>query len=334
VLGDIDVMIPHEKLGELFDVLARLEGKSLWHNRVTYVGQNKHQQSGHQINAIFAFAHPESSWEQFVQIDFEGVEFDANGVPTEFSEFAHSTSPADADAGIKGVAHKYLLTNLIRAASELQDALVLTEKSPPPPDCRISMSKKIPREYAFSVDRGLRKKLEPVMYNGAQFRVGDKRVFRELATDESIYDTNIANIAKAALGNSSTPTPTGPLGSSSAAGVASSPNATSVPNDFSLLLSTVKSINIDTSIFTDPTYKTLRDHPIDLGTEDIGRPNPFAPVGIDIGTISGTGSTTTAPAAASIDVQTLQPSKVSTTSASFGARITLPDASPATLTFE
>jgi hypothetical protein len=136
------------------------------------------------------------------------------------------------------------------------------------------------------------------------------------------------------LGNSSTPTPTGPLGSSSAAGVASSPNATSVPNDFSLLLSTVKSINIDTSIFTDPTYKTLRDHPIDLGTEDIGRPNPFAPVGIDIGTISGTGSTTTAPAAASIDVQTLQPSKVSTTSASFGARITLPDASPATLTFE
>lgn len=202
VLGDIDVMIPHEKLGELFDVLARLEGKSLWHNRVTYVGQNKHQQSGHQINAIFAFAHPESSWEQFVQIDFEGVEFDVNGTPTEFSEFAHSTSPSDADVGIKGVAHKYLLTNLIRASSELQDALVLTEKSPPPPNCRISMSKKIPREYAFSVDRGLRKKLEPVMHNGTQFRVGDKRVFRELATDESIYDTNIANIARAALGKS------------------------------------------------------------------------------------------------------------------------------------
>lgn len=131
-------------------------------------------------------------------------------------------------------------------------------------------------------------------------------------------------------GSSDTPTTTSPLGSSVAGVSTTTANGSAVPNDFSLLLSTVKSISIDTSIFTNPIYQSLRDHPINLGTEDVGRPNPFAPVGIDIGTISGT-AVSSAPI---IDVQTVQPGKITPTTAEFGARVTLPDTTPATLAFE
>lgn len=131
----------------------------------------------------------------------------------------------------------------------------------------------------------------------------------------------------------STTTGSNPLSSSTApAGVAGTTRTTTVvPNDFSVLLSSVKNIVIDTTIFTDPTYKSLRDYPVDLGFENIGRPNPFAPVGVDIGTISGTGPV--APQSL-LDVQTLQPGKITPTTAEFGARVTMPEGTPVTLTFE
>ncbi len=143
-------------------------------------------------------------------------------------------------------------------------------------------------------------------------------------------------LAVSFLGGSKTPAPTsGPLSSSQLpAGVAgNSTGATVIPNDFSILLSTVKNITIDSSIFDNPTYKSLRDHPVNLGSENIGRPNPFAPVGIDIGTI--TGATTGAPVAQQqTSIETLQPIKITPTTAVFGARTTLVDTTPGTLMFE
>lgn len=96
-------------------------------------------------------------------------------------------------------------------------------------------------------------------------------------------------------------------------------------NEFSGLLSSVNSISIDTSIFQNAAYKTLRDYPVMLGTDIIGRINPFAPVGNDQ---AGTGGSSV------VLVQTLAPGKVTTTSAELGADITVPDTVSTTAVFQ
>lgn len=101
-------------------------------------------------------------------------------------------------------------------------------------------------------------------------------------------------------------------------------------SEFSALLSNVKSIDIDTSIFQNNAYKSLRDYPVSLGTDVVGRQNPFAPIGVDPagGTIAG-GATF-----AASELQTLQPGKVTATGAEFGAQMTVTDGVPVTVMFE
>jgi len=94
--------------------------------------------------------------------------------------------------------------------------------------------------------------------------------------------------------------------------------------DFGSILSTVKSITIDDSIFSNPAYKALRDHPIALGTDIVGRSNPFAPIGND--------STTEAPMTPT--VQTLQPGKVTSTSAELSAQVSFSTTAPVSVVFQ
>jgi hypothetical protein len=94
-------------------------------------------------------------------------------------------------------------------------------------------------------------------------------------------------------------------------------------NDFSTLLSSINSIDIDTSIFNNPAYRTLRDYPVSLGSDTVGRINPFAPVGTDQST-GASGMT---------EVETLQPGKITSTSAEFGAQVTLTDTVPVSVVF-
>lgn len=44
------------------------------------------------------------------------------------------------------------------------------------------------------------------------------------------------------------------------------------------LLSQIQSLRIDTKLFTDPGYQTLRDYSVQIPQENVGRPNPFAPL--------------------------------------------------------
>lgn len=90
----------------------------------------------------------------------------------------------------------------------------------------------------------------------------------------------------------------------------------SAANDFSGLLSSINSITVDTSLFTNPAYQALRDYPVILGTDVVGRVNPFAPVGTDSATDTIITKLTT---------ETLAPGKVTSTSAELGALMTLPD---------
>lgn len=127
---------------------------------------------------------------------------------------------------------------------------------------------------------------------------------------------------------SKTPVPaksTSPL--SSTTGVIPLPGATtskSSADEFSTLLSSVKSITIDTSLFNNPAYKMLRDFPVSLGSDVVGRTNPFAPIGSDIGT----------GIPEDIVVQTLQSGKITGTTAEFGAQITVADTVPSNVVFE
>jgi hypothetical protein len=96
-------------------------------------------------------------------------------------------------------------------------------------------------------------------------------------------------------------------------------------DEFSSLLSNIKSINIDTSLFDNTAYKMLRDFPVSLGSDVVGRVNPFAPVGTDSSSVGQTED---------IFVATLQSGKVTSTTAEFGAQVTLVDTSPTSIVFE
>lgn len=120
---------------------------------------------------------------------------------------------------------------------------------------------------------------------------------------------------------------TSPLSSSTGAiplpGVTANTSKTSV-DEFSSLLSSIKSITIDTSLFSNPAYKMFRDFPVSLGSDIVGRTNPFAPVGTDVG----------GNIPADVVIQTLQSGKISSTTAEFGAQVTVADTVPTSVIFE
>jgi hypothetical protein len=106
------------------------------------------------------------------------------------------------------------------------------------------------------------------------------------------------------------------------------PTTSAAPTEFSVLLSTISSITIDTSIFTDSAYRALRDYPITLGTDVKGRPNPFAPIGVDTGSITGV-----APVV-QVQFDTIQPGKVTATTAEFAAQAIVSTPETASVVFE
>jgi hypothetical protein len=48
------------------------------------------------------------------------------------------------------------------------------------------------------------------------------------------------------------------------------------------LLNQISTLQIDSSIFNDPGYKTLRDYSVAIPSDNVGRPNPFAPLPGDV----------------------------------------------------
>jgi hypothetical protein len=186
VVGDIDITIPRRMLGQLFDLLTTVEGKPLT-KEIIYLGNNKKNQHGHQINAVFSYRGYN------VQIDFEGSDYKDNK-PTEFAKFSHSAHWDDIKKGFKGVYHKLLLINLVRSISEKQDIIIVTPASTPE-KIRVKKMVELPRELAFSVDRGLRVKVAPFLdVNGKQIKVSGKDAYKELETSESEYSTHIPDI--------------------------------------------------------------------------------------------------------------------------------------------
>lgn len=107
-------------------------------------------------------------------------------------------------------------------------------------------------------------------------------------------------------------------------------------NQFASLLASITTITIDTSIFSNPAYKTLRDYPVVFGTDVVGRPNPFDPIGAETSTKTTEASAeNAAPAPVTpFSVTTLPVKKITSTSAEFGALVNMPDSAAISLVFQ
>lgn len=57
------------------------------------------------------------------------------------------------------------------------------------------------------------------------------------------------------------------------------------------LLNQIQSLRIDTSVFSDPAFQSLQDYSVAIPTENVGRPNPFAPLSGMSTTTANTAST-------------------------------------------
>lgn len=61
-------------------------------------------------------------------------------------------------------------------------------------------------------------------------------------------------------------------------------------------LNQLQQLKLDESVFSDKTFKSLKDFSRPLPTESVGRLNPFAPIGVEVSkSVTETVSTTTPP---------------------------------------
>lgn len=204
--GDLDIIVPSDAKEKLWALLDRLEGKTIIKG-VEYIGSNKPTVSsiGEQINSVFRVDFGKGKIVA-AQCDFEFLDVDEKGNPSEWAKFSHSSSFEDAKKGVKAVHHKYLIQALVGGASIRDDVVIVTPSATP--DNWEKKKKKfkpgdLPRFLKFSVGRGIRMAYEPLRNeDGVQIRDEDgKEVWREIPSESSNYTTIVREIAKLSFGN-------------------------------------------------------------------------------------------------------------------------------------
>jgi hypothetical protein len=190
--GDIDLIIPREKAGDLWNLLEPYKNKEIMPG-VTYIGSNRTSDSalGNQINSIFMIEF-DNGYKVPAQVDFEMLEVDVKGEPDEFARFSHSSSFEDVTNNMKGVAHKYLLISLTGAATLKSNVYVVTNKSTED-NYKIKVKAGKPMtEFTnakFSVDKGLR-----FAYQEQNWKIDGKPVYKEIPASQSTYEQKLENI--------------------------------------------------------------------------------------------------------------------------------------------
>lgn len=196
-VGDIDITVPENLKHALWNFLNSIKGVNITQH-IMFIGHNKPEFSDKnaQINSIVKYE--KNGFKINVQIDFEFLGYDANGIPTEFAKFSHSSNWNDLSQGIKGVHHKYLVRALVGAASMIDNAQLISPKTNKPiktPET-LQMNK-------FSVDKGLRiGAYQPVVdETGKHVEINGKKAFKEIPASQSKYSTNVEEIAKHIFGD-------------------------------------------------------------------------------------------------------------------------------------
>jgi len=190
----VDVIIPKKISKEFEKFMPTLEGKQIT-PYVTYLGQDR-VDFGTTWLAVFKYS--EGKKELNFQIDFEYGDWDdIEDTPSEWAKFSHNSSWEDITEGMKGVHHKYLIIDLVRALSKLDDVKIATKGSTPENIRLISgkESEKTHRLLAFSVDKGLRVKFRQMEDSeGNPIKIDGKFVFQEIPTSESVYVKELEEI--------------------------------------------------------------------------------------------------------------------------------------------
>lgn len=189
--GDVDIMVPKEKLSNLWFLLHDLEDEKI--ANFTYFGNNRQNSNslGAQINAVFIYHHKDGDIS--CQVDFEASDF-VNNSPTEWAKFSHGSSFEDAKAFIKAFHHKLLLRAMVRAFSENPNIILATPASTAE---KITLKKttETPRMLQFSVDNGLGYGLEPLLdKNGKIVQMNGKDVYKEKKTERKTYIKDLNEI--------------------------------------------------------------------------------------------------------------------------------------------
>lgn len=190
--GDVDIIIPREKAGNLWNLLQDYTNKEIMKD-VLYIGNNRKSDAklGNQINSIFMITF-DNNYKCPLQVDFEMLEVSATGEPDEFARFSHSSSFEDAKLGMKGVSQKYLLISLAGAATIKTDVYVVTNKSTSDNyKIRVKAGKPMTEftNAKFSVDKGLR-----FAFTEQDWKIDGKPVFKEEPAEKSTYTQNLSEI--------------------------------------------------------------------------------------------------------------------------------------------
>ena len=59
------------------------------------------------------------------------------------------------------------------------------------------------------------------------------------------------------------------------------PDRAAIRDELFALLAALKTVQLDTSFFDDPKYRSLIDWSVALQPQPVGRHNPFLPIGVD-----------------------------------------------------
>ena len=170
-VGDIDIQFGEDcasKLRNLFygDKETNLSNESAPKKIGEFVFVGEGGTGAIQMNTLFAYnfgvdmktGTEKENAPTYIQIDFEPVEFE-KGLPTRFSQFAHSADFNDIQNSIKGVFHKFLLQSLLDVSNEIvADIKLYTAKGKTTTRKGTKLT-----VYSFSVDRGFRERYVPAL---------------------------------------------------------------------------------------------------------------------------------------------------------------------------
>lgn len=201
--GDLDVVIKREDGPLLYDTLEKYEHKEIVPD-AEYMGTNARSKNkiGNTLICVFLlrFETSKGSIQVPAQVDFELTEFE-NELPTEWAKFSHSSSFEDAQAGFKGVAHKFLIRALVGAKSQRDDIVIATPASTPE---KIRLEKRQPnlvRLLGFGVDSGVGSSFTQMFdEDGNPIKIDGKFVYRRLKREEKSYNKSLDNLFKIAFG--------------------------------------------------------------------------------------------------------------------------------------
>lgn len=170
-VGDIDIQFGEDCAGKLRNLFQGYRETNLSNEAApkkvgefVFIGEGG--TGAIQMNTLFAYNFgidmktgiEKENTPTYVQIDFEPVEFE-KGLPTRFSQFAHSAHINDIQNYIKGVFHKYLLQSLLDVSNEIvADIKLYTAKGKTTTRKGTKLT-----VYSFSVEKGFRERYVPAL---------------------------------------------------------------------------------------------------------------------------------------------------------------------------